>query len=159
MSGRSGKELTVEAMKDFIQTTMKDLGGPEIKFDADRGLSRYRRGKPLTVGELKALPQGAVVWVWYKQHDEQGPRIDGPMRATYSPDDGAWGLEDGSSFAAEFAPTGEYNPHAGRGEAKFAAPADTAECFDEGCGEGEMYLYHAVLPVKTPKKTKKGRSK
>lgn len=149
------KDLTVETMKSEINRMAKDLGMPEVKFDADRALSAYGRGKPLTLGELRALPENAVVFVWYKEHGEEGPRINHPMRASKMPDEDTWGLEDGSSFAAEFTPTGDYDHEAGT----FAVPSDATECFDEGGGEGEMRLYHAVPRPKATPKPKKGRSR
>jgi hypothetical protein len=135
------KDPTLEAMKAEIQSTFRELGA-EIKFKVDRDLKKFVAGEPLTLGELKSLPQGAVVWVWYKEHGEARPRISGPMRATKADDEDAWGLDDGSSFGAEFAPS---------------IDSDDSECFDEGGGEGEMRLYHAVL--KTPKPKKKAPRK
>src|ERR1700679_2348846 len=133
--------LTVKKMKSEIQRMVKDLGIPPIKFNAAADLKNYRRGLPLTVGELRALPKDAVVWVYYKEHGERGPRINHPMRAVKHEDDDRWGLEDGSSFAAEFFPTGEYDSENGG----FKVAPDSSECFDEGGGEGEMRLYHAKL--------------
>lgn len=144
-----GKGMTVTKMKTEIQRMVKDLGMSPMKFNADKSLSGYHRGKPLTVGELRALPKGSPVWVYYKEHGESGPRINGPMWATTCKDAGlagdenTWALDDGSSFAAEFSPTGAYDPEAGA----FNTALDTDECFDEGGGEGCMRLYH-VLPRK-----------
>ena len=140
------KALSVETMKAEIAAMTRSLG-VEFKFDPDRALSTYRRGDPLKVGELRTLPEGAVVWVWYKEHQERGPRINQAMRISKDSQSDSWGLEDGSSFAAEFSPTGEYDSKRGA----FAVPGDDTECFDEGGGEGEMFLYHAV-PKRTPAK-------
>ncbi len=154
MSKRREQGLTAQKMKDEITRMAGDLG-VEIKFDTDRALSAYRRGTPLTVGELRALPAGAVVWAWYKEHGEDGPRIDQAMRISKSDaEPNYWELEDGSSFAAGFKPTGEYDGKSGKASG-FAVPPDTDECFDESGGEGEMLLYHAVAAPTT--KTRKGR--
>ena len=145
--------LTVEAMKKEIQSTMADLGAT-ISFDADEALDNYLRGPFLTVKELKSLPEGAVVWAWYKEHGERGPRIDRAMRLAKSPEEGTWDLEDGSSFAASFTPTGTYRPDLGG----FMPPPEDSECFDESGGEGIMKLFHAV-PKPKKAKAKKGRKK
>jgi len=155
-----GSHLTVDRMKDQIHRMAKDLGMPPIKFDPDADLHNFVRGKPLLVGELRALPAKSVVYVWYKEHGEDGPRIDQAMRISkYDESDPAnantWGLEDGSSFGADFTPTGDFASKTG----EFATPPDTAACFDEGCGEGEMYLFHAVPVPPTPKKAKKARKR
>jgi hypothetical protein len=139
------KGLSVEKMRDEITRMSEDLGC-DFKLDPDRALSSYRRGAPLKLRELRTLPEGAVVWVWYKEHGERGPRINQAMRISKDSACDSWGLEDGSSFAAEFTPTGDYDPDKGQ----YALPGDDTECFDEGGGEGEMYLYHAT--PKTPAK-------
>lgn len=126
-------------MSEIARMT-QDLGIPPLKFNADQDLKNFRRGHPLTVGTLRALPKDAIVWVYYKEHGEQGPRINGPMRASKDDVEDRWGLEDGSSFAAEFVPTGEYDSENGG----FKVAPDEAECFDESGGEGEMRLFRAV---------------
>jgi hypothetical protein len=150
--------MTIEKMKDEIKSGFKALG-VDINFDADADLDKFRRGKPLTLRELRALPADAIVYVWYKEHGERGPRIDQAMRASREDENGeeSWSLSDGSSFGAGFKPTGKYDHEAG----KFLPPPDDAECFDESCGEGEMFLYHAVAVVaeKRAKKTAKKRSR
>lgn len=142
----SSEGLTVKKMRAEIKSGFKKLGF-DFKFDPDRALTTYRRGKPLTIGELKALPDGAVVWVWYKEHGERGPRMNGAMRVTKGAADATgaggeeyWSLDDGSSFGAEFTPASEYNDKT----RKFVPAAADAECFDDACGQGEMILYHAT---------------
>lgn len=144
--------LTVQAMKDEIQGFFSELG-VDFKFDADKDLSGFSRGPALRLGALKALPDGSIVWAWYKEHGEARPRIDQAMRISRN-QDGSWGLEDGSSFAAEFTPTGDYDHGSGR----FSTPSDDAECFDEGGGEGEMRLYEAARRTAArPKARRAGR--
>jgi hypothetical protein len=136
--------LGVKEMKASIQSTMADLG-VTISFDADKSLRNYVPGPTLTLKELRALPEGAVVWAWYKEHGEDGPRIDGPQRIWKSgTEDGTWDLEDGSSFGASFTPTGDYRPELGG----FTTPPEDSECFDESGGEGIMKLYHALSKPK-----------
>lgn len=125
------KGLTQDAMQAFIQKTMTSLGAPPIKFEPDEDLRYFWQGKPLTIGELKRLPENAVVWVTYKKygHDGGGFRINHAMRVSREEGADAWFLVDGSSFAAEFTPA--------------AGLTDGDDCFDDCIGEGEMFLYHA----------------
>ena len=103
-------------MKAQVTSMGKDLLGVPINFDSDRALTEYKRGKPLTVGELRALPKGAVVWVWYFEGGPH-PQINEAMRATRDDSLSRTGTEE--------------------------VPGDEAECFNEGC-EGNMRLFHAV---------------
>lgn len=89
----------IEAMKDFVTETFKDLGMPgAFSFDADDELApeRWTRGRKLDHHEIVALNNGDVVWVHYT--DEYGKtKQDGPLRLDgKDPDEYAFG--DGSSF-------------------------------------------------------------
>lgn len=134
--------LTVGAMQAFIQDTMASLGAPPLKFEPDEDLRYYWQGKPLTLGELKALPENAVVWATYKKYGDDGGgfRINHAMRASREEGADAWFLVDGSSFAAEFTPAD--------------GSADKDDCYDDCIGEGEMYLYHAekITPAEYKKR-------
>ena len=145
------RDPVIEAMKAEITSTFAEFGAT-VSFESDAALDAYRKGEPLTLRELRALPAGAVVWVWYKEHGESGPRINQAMRATKSAEDAGWVLEDGSSFVAEFEPVNPIGAHD-------APPEEDAPCFDDACGEGEMFLYHAVPRVDRPSRTRVARKR
>lgn len=68
--------------------------GMEVRFEADSDLASYRRGAPLTMGDLRGLPDDAVVWV-YVFH-KQSVRADGAFRVGRI--EKTWMFDDGSSF-------------------------------------------------------------
>lgn len=129
-----GRKQTTEAI---LQKQVLDLAasvGVDINFDPDKSLLNYRKGRKLLYQELLALPDGSVVWVWYKEHGEPHPRINGPQRIKRDMKENQgnyWEFEDGSSFVGAFS-------HEGKPD---------GVCFDEAYGEGETYLYVA-LPKK-----------
>ena len=87
----------VAEMKDYVRETFATFG-VDFKFEADDELTKYRRGKQLTMGELRALDDGAVVWlyIYYKE----SVRADSAYRIEER--DGCWVFDDGSSFGADF---------------------------------------------------------
>jgi len=91
----------VAEMKDYVRETFATFG-VDFKFEADDELTKYRRGKQLTMGELRALDDGAVVWlyIYYKE----SVRADSAFRLERR-DDG-WFFDDGSSGAADFGSDG-----------------------------------------------------
>jgi hypothetical protein len=127
MPKKKAEGLTEEVMKTSIQEMAEGLGMPPIKFNPDGYLLNYWRGRPLKLSELEKMPDGSIVYATYKEHGEEGYRINGAMRISREGSDRRWFLEDGSSFASEF--------NAAHDDAD-------GECFDNGCGEGEMYLFH-----------------
>jgi len=147
MSKAKSEAFTVDAMKSYIEETMASLGAT-ISFDADADLTKLGRGKPMTYGELKALPDGSAVFVHYKEHSDSSPRINGAMRITRgAPDHGllSWTLDDGSSFGADFTPQGEYKDG-------WLPPKDEDACTEDCCGEGTMRVFHAVPVAAKPKR-------
>jgi len=102
--------MSTKDMEDAVKKMAGDLG-IEIKFDADDNLAKFRRGRRLTMGELRKLPDGSVVWlyIWYKE----SCRADGAFRLTRTKDGGGWMLDDGSSFAADLEDEGEDSDLAG----------------------------------------------
>lgn len=87
----------VGEMRSAIEKTARGLG-IKIKFEADDDLGKYRRGKQLTMGELRALDEGTVVWlyIYYKE----SVRADSAFRLEHR--DNGWFFDDGSSLAADF---------------------------------------------------------
>lgn len=84
-------------MKKLARDKLAALG-IDLRFDADSELAGYRRGAPLTMGDLRRLPDGAVVWVYvfYKR----SVRANGAFRVERRGE--TWMLDDGSSFNASF---------------------------------------------------------
>jgi hypothetical protein len=111
--------------------------GMSVSFEADSDLKGYRKGNPLLLRELKALPDNAPVYVTYREHGMRSYRINGAYRAKKL-DDGGWFLDDGSTFAADFYPEDL---------------AEESQCYENGCGEGDFYLFHAV-PKKVARRQK-----
>jgi len=85
----------------FVVETFAKMGA-EVRLTSD--LVGYRRGQQLTMGELRKLEDGAVVWAHYRKGDSD--KVNGPYRITKNRmiHDDSWGLEDGSSFACDFSP-------------------------------------------------------
>lgn len=115
----------VQAMQDQVQSMAKGLG-VEIKFEGDKGLDAYKRGKPLTMGEVYlAATEKRPVWVYYKEGEDEDPRIDSAKHVQIT--NGCFMFVDGSSFASEMEISLDHHP---------------AE--DDCCGEGEMKVYEAI---------------
>jgi hypothetical protein len=93
------------------------------------GLNGYLRGDPLTIGLLKGMSDGDVVWVCYHElANPEGSRVDAPSRIEWT-GKGDLILDDvGMDFDPGTFP-------------------DDAECFDEGFGEVDMRLYKAIEDV------------
>jgi len=98
-----------------------------LVLDSDKDLSGFRRGRELLFKELKALPDGSVVWVTCHLSGERAMRANGAFRIK-GQSDGSWELEDGSSFGAEFYPEDL---------------VEDSPCVDEMEGEGELCLFRA----------------
>jgi hypothetical protein len=98
--------LTATKMTEKIQTLAKDLGIPPLKFERDKGLKAYRRGKELTIGEMKAIASQAwaagqrpVVWLEvFENGEDQG------KGANYVEEGGgeSFMFDNGSSFGTDF---------------------------------------------------------
>jgi len=108
-----------DELTDTAEKKATKLGTP----DAD--LDDYERGATLTIGELRAMPDGTVVWVRHFEHaDPSGSWVDHPSRITWT-GNGDLMLDDvGMDFDPGDLP-------------------DDDRCFDEGFGEVEMCLSHA----------------
>lgn len=113
------------AMQKEIELMSKDLGF-KVNFSSDAELKKFTKGEVLKLGQLRRMVKGTVVWVYYRREGEESPRINSAMRITPTTDEYIWGLEDGSSFVAEFQLKGP----------------DTSEC--EDFESGEMRLYRAI---------------
>ena len=89
-------------LRDAVETLAKDLGIP-LSFDADADLEKFRRGRALTMGELRAMPEGAIVWIyiWHKE----SCRADSAFRMTREND--CFLFSNGTSWNADFDDEGE----------------------------------------------------
>lgn len=96
-AARDKQKAVVADMKSAVEKTFASLGA-KISFDADKALGGYKRGEIYTVAELREVPLNTVVWVRWKEYEEEAPRDDGPFRVNSKNKDG-WGFENGSSFA------------------------------------------------------------
>jgi hypothetical protein len=140
-SNRSRLEAQLRAMGRKLGIDVSDA----IKAgrEAAKAVNGYRRGRKLTVGQLKSLPDGTWVWMTYQKGDEKSFRINEPYAITRKPDEVrpegtrelVWDLEtkdDGAEFR----------------QFMDARSVDTEECYDDACGTGESYLYEAIKVVK-----------
>ena len=89
-------------LRDAVETLAENLGIP-LSFDADADLAKFRRGRALTMGELRAMPDGAIVWIyiWHKE----SCRADSAFRMTREND--CFYFDDGSSWSADMANDGD----------------------------------------------------
>lgn len=90
-----------QAMMDAVAETAKGLGF-EVQFNSSEDLRHYRPGEILTAGQVRALPDGAVVWWQYKEHGESDWRADEANRITWDERYETLSLSNGSSFGGEF---------------------------------------------------------
>jgi hypothetical protein len=90
--------------------------------------SQYRKGSPLSVGELESMEDGALVWVRLKESGESSYKINGPLPIRRLASDEGWDLQD-----LEFFPT-DGNRMLDRDE----------DCVDVGDGSCITKLYQAV---------------
>ena len=90
-----------EKLIGAIQEMANKLG-VEIEFGSDPELKGYRRGDLMTMGELRALEDDSVVWlyIYYKE----SVRANHAFHIVREGD--CWILSDGSSFGADFEDTG-----------------------------------------------------
>ncbi len=94
--------MSEDELRRAVEETAADLG-ININFDPDADLQQFKPGQILTLGQLRAMPDGTVVWVYCKVDGDEGVRINQAMRINADPKfPNNWGLSDGSSFAAEF---------------------------------------------------------
>jgi len=100
--------MATEDLEKAVKKMAADIG-IEISFDADADLSKFRRGERLTMGQLRALPDGAIVWlyIYYKE----SVRADSAFRIERRDD--CWVLDDGSSFGADLDDEGPDDAPAG----------------------------------------------
>ena len=105
---RSVNKKDADILATAVIETASKLG-LDIKFHADEDLGRYKKGRVLTVGELRSLPDNSVVWVTFKEDGEHRYRINGaqyihrclPPKFHVSEGCDLWGFNDGSSFGSE----------------------------------------------------------
>ena len=115
----------VQEMREQAQAAAKRLG-LDLKVDADKRLDGFSKGRPLTMGEVyKAATEKRPVWVYYREGDDDEPRIDSAKFVQIT--NGCFIFVDGSSFASEMEISLDHHP---------------AE--DDCCGEGEMKIYEAI---------------
>lgn len=127
---RRGKKSQLAAAVRDLAAEVAASTGIVIQIDSEVTLSRYRRGTPLTYGDLRQMVKGAVVWVRYQEYGEKSPRTNGAYRLDRFTEDHTWILDDGSCFGADF----YMDPEA----------AADAPCKDDLSGQGEIQLFQVV---------------
>lgn len=120
------KKTNTEVMIDSIKGMTKELGMPDLKFEPDKSLRGYRKGEPLKQGDLKKKAEAkAPVWVYYKEHGEEHPRIDNPNWVDV--ENNSFIFSDGTSFGSDM----DIGP-------------DDAPATDPKCGEGHFEVFDAI---------------
>ncbi len=131
---RQERHMSDNKLAQSVQGMADRLGIP-FKMTPDLNPADYERGAPLTLGEIRQMPDNTIIWAWGKEHGEEGPRVAGPYRINKESETDCWGLNDGSSAGAEFTHAGPDTPE--------------SPCYDDWCGNGEMFLFHATKEEKT----------
>ena len=108
----------VQVMQEQVQSMAQGLG-VEIKFDTDKSLGGYKKGRSLTMGEVKkAAEEKRPVWVYYKEYEEDRPRINAAQFVSVERE--SFIFSDGSSFASDLDITLDHHPaEDDKGEGEF----------------------------------------
>jgi hypothetical protein len=123
------KKSDVDVMIDSIKGMGKELG-VDLKFEPDKTLRGYRKGGKLKVADLKKkAEEKAPVWVYYKEHGEENPRINDANWV--SVENNSFIFSDGTSFGSDM----DIGP-------------DNAPAVDGKCGEGYFEVFEAVKMTK-----------
>jgi hypothetical protein len=131
------KKSDVVVMIDSIKEMGKELG-VDLKFEPDKSLRGYRKGAQLKMGDLKKkAAEKAPVWVYYKEHGEEQPRIDNAEWVDVERQ--SFIFSDGTSFGSDM----DIGP-------------DDAPAVDPKCGEGHFEVFEAI---KMTKKEIEGKKK
>ena len=117
-----------EKLQAAIREMAEDLGLPTPKFEPEEDLQNYIMGEPLLYRDFLKLPEGSVVWATYQEYGEESFRANGPYKTSPHISGQGYVLSDGSIGGLDF----EQYDNTG------------TWCFDNCCGQGELYLYHAV---------------
>lgn len=128
--------------KDLEQELLSIAGGLGIplRLEKDEDLRSLKKGREITAGELRSLPDNSVVWVQYREVGSRSCRINSAFRITKSSDPDTWDLSDGSSFREKLFLGGNADD----------APAT------EFCDDGIMRVFLAHQPQpKSPEATLK----
>lgn len=97
-------------------------------------MSKTVKGAPLQYGELKALPDGAEVYVTYREHYDSDFRLNYPMILEKMSDMEGWFLSRGEYIREEFV---QDKNHLN----------DSDQCVDFACGEGVMQLFRVETAI------------
>lgn len=89
----------IEKMMSEIQKMAGDLGCGPIQFEADAELNNYKKGKPMTFGELRAIANAKGV-VWLKCTENEQDRGSSAQNASITKH-GDFFFDDGSSWATD----------------------------------------------------------
>lgn len=119
-------------LQSEVERMGKDLG-INFNFQPHKELQGYVRGKrKLTYGDLKkAAAEKTPVWCRYKEHGEDGYRVDDANFVEISEDGKSAIFDNGTSFGSD-------TDLEGRND------ADIVD--DDGCGEGVFEVFEAVKP-------------
>ena len=119
-----------EALRKEVDRLAAEFG-ISVQFGPDDSLEDYRKGEPLSFKELRALPDGTVVWITYEEGYDEEFSLPCVLSRCVSenPDKESWFLE-----VTDFTILEHYLDQYDMTEDDHAW---------EG-GQGDKYLYHAI---------------
>lgn len=126
----------VPSLQDEVQRMAGELGMPPLNFEGHKELQGLVMGKALTYGELrKAAAEKRPVWCRYKEHGEDGYRVNEANYVEIQKDGKGReyaNFDNGSSFCA--------------GDIEIEGFKDDEIVSDDGCGEGVFEVFEAKQP-------------
>src|SRR5260221_55744 len=73
----------INEMEEIVAQSFEDLFGETVSFECDDSLCGFVKGRPLTVGDLKRLRIGDVVYVTYKERGEIHYGVDDALLISF----------------------------------------------------------------------------
>lgn len=123
------KKTKAKTMVETVKEMGKELG-LDLKFEPDKSLRDYRKGRELKMSDLKKASEvKGVVWVYYKEHGAEEPRINDAQWVEH--ENNSFIFTDGTSFGSDL----DVGP-------------DDALAVDGKCGEGHFQVFEAIKMTK-----------
>lgn len=90
----------MEKMMSEIQKMAGELGCGPIQFEADADLNNYKKGKPMTFGELRAIAKTKGI-AWLTLKEEGKSRGSRAYNVSMTASDRCFFFDNGSSWASD----------------------------------------------------------
>lgn len=123
------KETDGQMMQKMVESIAEEIG-VKLNFEPAKALQAYKKGRALTMGDLKkAAKMKTPVWVYYKEHGGEFPRINHAQWVDIERK--SFIFSDGTSFGSDM----DIGP-------------DEAPATDPKCGEGHFEVFEAIKMTK-----------